>query len=132
MTDYIKEENLPGYKKKSFSLPYNGGEIWFEHLDGMYNNEDLVIKKLEFDISKFTRPSSTSYICFVFDETIVTDRILTAVKNSILETKKCFKKIAFSGLDKKSMHKLKHDLTKKGFAVGFFKGLQDAKEWIFP
>lgn len=30
---------LPGYKKKSFSLPFAGGEIWFEHIDGLYQFE---------------------------------------------------------------------------------------------
>lgn len=25
---------LPGFRKKSFALPYRGGMIWFEHLDG--------------------------------------------------------------------------------------------------
>lgn len=29
-------EKLPGVRKKSFVLPFKGGEIWFEHLDGMY------------------------------------------------------------------------------------------------
>ena len=31
---------LPGVKKKSFVLPFRGGEIWFEHLDGMYQYTD--------------------------------------------------------------------------------------------
>ncbi len=26
---------LPGLRKKSFVLPYRGGMIWFEHLDGL-------------------------------------------------------------------------------------------------
>ena len=26
---------LPGLRKKSFALPYRGGMIWFEHLDGL-------------------------------------------------------------------------------------------------
>lgn len=26
---------LPGFRKKSFALPYRGGMIWFEHLDGL-------------------------------------------------------------------------------------------------
>lgn len=25
---------LPGFRKKSFALPYRSGMIWFEHLDG--------------------------------------------------------------------------------------------------
>ena len=125
-------ENLPGYKRKSFVLPYNGGEIWFEHLDGIYNHENLVLKKLESDIPLFSKPSSTSFICFVFDETEVTDRILAAVVNSILENTKSFMRVAFLGIDRKGKLKLKHELSEKSFAIGFFDGLEDAKEWLLP
>lgn len=130
MSDIINGDDLPGYKKKSFVLPYNGGEIWFEHLDGIYGYEELVICKLEGDIRSFTRPSSTSYICFVFNETTVTDRIIDAVKRSILECGKRFMKIAFVGLDKKSKHRLKRELKGKGFGVNFLEGLEDAKQWL--
>ena len=130
MPGIINGDDLSGYKKKSFVLPYNGGEIWFEHLDGIYGFEELVLSKLEGDIRSFTRPSSTSYICFVFNETTVTDRIIDAVKRSILECRKRFMKIAFVGLDKKSKHRLKRELKGKGFGVNFFEGLEDAKQWL--
>ncbi|MGN1102308.1 MAG: hypothetical protein ACI4RG_08960 [Huintestinicola sp.] len=126
----LNGEELPGYKKKSFVLPYNGGEIWFEHLDGIYEHEALVLQKLEKDVPIFSRPSSTAFVCFVFDETIVTDNILGAVSDSILKTGKRFMKIAFVGLDKANVRKFKRELTGNGFAVGFFKGLEDAKEWL--
>lgn len=29
------DRELPGLRKKSFVLPYRGGMIWFEHLDGL-------------------------------------------------------------------------------------------------
>lgn len=132
MIELRDAENLLGYIKKSFALPYNGGEIWFEHLDGIYDNENLVLKKLASDIRLFTRPSSASYICFVFDETAVSEQILASVVDSILESKKRFMKIAFSGLDKKSRHNLKRRLSGKGFGIGFFDGLEDAKEWLLP
>lgn len=128
MIEQANGENLTGYKKKSFALPYNGGEIWFEHLDGIYDHENLVVKKLEYDIHYFSKPSATSYICFVFNETVVTDKIIVAVEKSILESSKCFMKIAFTGLDRKNKHKLNRGLKGKGFAVGFFIGLEDAKE----
>lgn len=124
--------NLPGYKKKSFLLYYNGGEIWFEHLDGIYTNEELVLEKLASDVSKFTRPSSTSYICFVFDETTVSDNIIAAVVNAILQTQKSFMKIAFCGLDGKYKGKFKKALSHHGFGMGFFDGLEDAKQWLLP
>ena len=129
--EIINGEDLPGYQKKSFVLPYNGGEIWFEHLDGIYGYEELVLSKLDSDIKLFTRPSSTAYICFVFTETTVTERIIEAVKRSILECEKRFMKIAFVGLDKKSKRRLKDVLKGKGFGVNFLEGLEDAKRWFF-
>lgn len=130
MIDTTDGENLPGYKKKSFVIPYNGGEIWFEHLDGIYDYEELVINKLMRDIPVFSRPSSPSFVCFVFDETKVTDKIINAVKHSILDCGKIYMKIAFVGLDKKSVHKIKKDLFGKGFGISFLNGLEDAKEWL--
>lgn len=132
MTEQQNGENLPGYKKKSFALPYNGGEIWFEHLDGIYNNESLVLKKLESDVPLFSRPSSSSYICFVFNETEVTSRVLEATVNSILKNTKTFMKVAFTGLDRKWKAILKRELSKSGVVIGFLDGLEDAKEWLLP
>lgn len=132
MIELWDADKLLRYEKKSFALPYNGGEIWFEHLDGLYGNENLVLRKLASDVRLFTKPSSTSYICFVFDETLITERILISVIASILESKKRFMKVAFSGLDKRSRHKLKRELLGEGFAIGFFHGLEEAKEWLVP
>jgi len=131
MVDMKNGVDLPGYKKRSFSLPYSGGEIWFEHLDGMYGYEELVLNKLSSDIKLFTKPSSTSYVCFVFIETTVTERIIDAVIRSILECGKRFMKIAFVGLDKKNKRRLKSELKSKGIGINFLEGLEDAKQWIF-
>lgn len=130
--DLTTGERLPGYKKESFPLPYHGGEIWFEHLDGMYGYEELVLRKLANDAPLFTRPSSPSFICFVFDETVVTDWILDAVTHSVLDCGKRFLKIAFVGLDRKSIGVLRKALSKKGFSMAFLRGLEDAKAWLLP
>lgn len=132
MNDITEGEKLPGYRKKSFLLPYNGGEIWFEHLDGIYAYETLVLKKLAADAPFFTRPSSSSYICFVFDETEVTRVVADAVASVILGGTKRFMKVAFSGLDRKNERLFKRILDGKGFGLGFFEGLEDAKEWLLP
>ena len=130
MPEKINGEELAGFKKKSFALPYNGGEIWFEHLDRLYGFEELVIKKLTDDLSIFSRPSSPAFACFVFDETEVTDKIINAVKRAICESGKRFLKIAFVGLDRKSVRKFKKELAGNGFEVNFLSGLEDAKEWL--
>lgn len=49
--DDIMQKDLPGLTKKSFSMFFGGGEIWFEHLDGIYEHTDLAIEKLENDQS---------------------------------------------------------------------------------
>lgn len=37
----MSPEQLPGVKKKSFLLPYNGGEIWFEGEEHILPEKDL-------------------------------------------------------------------------------------------
>ena len=113
-------------------LYYNGGEIWFEHLDGMYGYEDPVLKKPDSDIPLFTKPSSTSFICFVFHETVVTDSIFLAVKNAVVGSGKRFSGIAFCGLDRKNRTKFKKALSDQGFRLAFFDGLEDAKTRLLP
>ncbi|MGN0179763.1 MAG: hypothetical protein ACI4DY_10035 [Monoglobaceae bacterium] len=64
---YINSLNpgdLPGAEKKSFALPFRGGEIWFEHLDGMYQYTELVLGKLKNDSYTFLLPSKPSYIVY--------------------------------------------------------------------
>lgn len=119
-------------RKKSFLLYYNGKEIWFEHPESMFDNENLVLDKLNFDIPLFSRPSSTSFICFVFFETVITDSIVLAVKNAVLGTKKHFTKTAFCGLNRKDQRKFKQALTDQGFGIAFFDGLEDAKIFLLP
>lgn len=58
---------LPGVRKKSFILPFAGREIWFEHLDGIYQYTELAIEKRRTDTETFRRPSSLGYIKWVLD-----------------------------------------------------------------
>lgn len=130
LSEKTNGEELAGYKKKSFALPYNGGEIWFEHLDGLYGFEELVLEKLSRDAEIFSRPSSPAFACFALDETEVTEKIINAVKRAICESGKRFLKIAFVGLDRKSVRKFKKELAGNGFEMNFLGGLEDAKEWL--
>lgn len=49
---------LPGFRKKSFVLYFGGGEIWFEHLDGIYQYTEHALEKLCADSDFFCRPSA--------------------------------------------------------------------------
>ena len=124
--------HLPGFRKSSFALPYNGGEIWFEHLDGLYGHEALALEKLTGDAPLFSRPSSPAYICFVLDETAVTAAVVDAVKQSVSRSGKRFLKIAFTGLDRKGRRSIKRSLSACGCPIGFLEGLEQAKEWLLP
>ena len=122
--------DLPGFRKKSFALPFGGGEIWFEHLDGIYEYEELVLEKLSGDIPIFCRPSKTSVIGFVLDETVVTDKICSAIVNALINTAKRFTRVCFIGSDKKTAKRLKKELFAHGFAVSFINDFEKAKEWL--
>lgn len=68
-----------GINKKSFSMFFGGGEIWFEHLDGLYGYTNLAIEKFEKDYQECKRPSFPSLIAINLDETEVNDRLVHAV-----------------------------------------------------
>ena len=132
MTTDQQGKDLPGYEKKSFLLYYNGGEIWFEHLECLYKNENLVLEKLGSDLQAILKPFSTSFICFVFFDTVVTENIFLAVKRLLLDSEKRFVKVAFCGIDRKNKRLFRKALSDHGFAMGFFEGLEDAKLWLLP
>lgn len=131
---YINSPNpkkLPRVKKKSFALPFNGGEIWFEHLDGMYQYTKLVLEKLKNDSDIFLLPSKPAYIAFVLDETLITEPLMDEIMRLLCSERKQFMRICFIGTDRKSKRLLKYALCNKGiFAVAFINDTEKAKEWL--
>lgn len=124
-------ESLPGVKKKSFSLPFNGGEIWFEHLDGMYQYTDLVLEKLKNDSKTFLLPSKPSHIGFVLDETLITQALAEEILNYLLNTEKNFMRVCFIGTNSKSEKLFRKLLCKKScFVFSFINDFEKAKEWL--
>ena len=121
---------LPGVRKKSFVLPFAGGEIWFEHLDGIYQYAELAAQKLRTDSAIFRRPSSPGYIAFVLNETIITDELISEIADALTGHGKRFMRAAFVGADRLSRKKLKRLLDGHGFAIKFFDGIEPAKMWL--
>ena len=74
--------------------------------------------------------AATQFVCFVFDETEVCEKIIAAVKSAVYDGKKIFLKIAFVGLDRRSVSMVKRAVSGKDAEIGFLKGLEDAKEWL--
>ena len=119
-----------GLNKKSFSLFYNGGEIWCEHLDSLYNEKDLLKQKFLQDLIQISRPSMSSFIAVDLDESEVDTEILELIINSFIMLKKPLCKVVFVGLNSK----MKRYIKKKNADTSFFMICMDdyekAKEWL--
>ena len=129
-TEPVCGRELPGFRKKSFVLYFNGGEIWFEHLDGLHQHTELAIEKLCTDSDFFCRPSAPSYIAFILDETVVTDELILTIAENLKKSGKQFMRVAFIGANGKAKNNLRKCLRGNGFAVNFFGGIEPAKEWL--
>ena len=127
----VTPETLPGVKKESFSLPFGGGEIWFEHLDGMYQYTDLVLAKLRNDSHTFLLPSKPSHIGFVLDETLITKNLVDEIVNLLCDERKKYMRVCFIGTDRKSEKQFRLRLNgRSNFAFCFINDLEKAKEWL--
>ena len=99
-------------------------------MDGIYQYTELAIEKLCRDSAIFRRPSSTGYITFVLDETIITEELISEIAAALLKPDKHFMRAAFVGADVLSCKRLKKLLYGHGFAIRFFDGIEPAKEWL--
>ena len=125
-----ESKELPGLKKKSFSVFFGGGEIWFEHLDGIYDNTYIATEKLMNDSKEFCRPSRPSLIAVNVDETDVTDELVRAVSEKPVSGCKRFTRAATVGEDSTAVRKFKRALRNAPFALFFTRDFEKAKEWL--
>ena len=124
------EKSLAGLNKKSFSMFFGGGEIWFEHLDSIGSHTDLAIKKLEQDYLQFKKPSATSLIAVNLDETIVEASLITAIAEKLLRGEKRFTRVVFVGTNPFTKMKMKKALADRTFSLAFINDFEKAKEWL--
>ncbi|MDY4977137.1 MAG: hypothetical protein SO147_09615 [Clostridia bacterium] len=129
----LEPEELAGVKKQSFALPFRGGEIWFEHLDGMYQYTKLVLEKLKKDSQTFLLPSKPAHIAFVLDETLIAAELIDEIVRLLYSEKKQFLRVCLIGTDRKSQRLLRHALSDTAvFSVAFINDMEKAKEWLIP
>ncbi|MGN0674665.1 MAG: hypothetical protein ACI4KG_02855 [Oscillospiraceae bacterium] len=126
----IPAEELPGVKKKSFSMYFGGSEIWFEHLDGIYSYTDIAVEKLENDYLTFKRPSMPSLIAINLDETEASDKLISAIAEKLMNGGKRFTRVVFVGTDRAAKRKIKSALAQAAFALDFINDFEKAKEWL--
>lgn len=126
----MRGEELPGVKKKSFSMFFGGGEIWFEHLDGIYDYTELALEKLEHDYLQFKRPSLPSLVAINLDETLINDALIQSLADKLLNKTKRFTRVVFVGVDRKAKQKITEQISGAGFAYAFINDFEQAKKWL--
>jgi hypothetical protein len=119
-----------GLNKKSFSIFYNGGAIWCEHLDSLYNEKDLLIQKFKQDLVQISKPSTSSFIAVAFDESDVDREILELIVNSFVTLKKPLRKVVFVGLNSKMKSYIKKKNVDTLFAMACIDDFEKAKKWL--
>jgi hypothetical protein len=130
----ILAKALPGMHKKSFAMYFGCGEIWFEHLDGMYSFIDEVMNKFIEDTLNIAKPSAPSLIAVNLDETDVNEKIITLITDTYIKNTRYIHKVVFVGLDKHSEKLMKWTFKRRTaeylFAVNYLNDFEKAKEWL--
>ena len=119
-----------GLNKKSFSLYFNGGEIWCEHLDSMYSEKELLKQKFNQDLVQISKPSTSSFVAVDLDESDVDREILELIINSFIMLKKQLRKVVFIGLNSKMKSYIKTKNIDTSFTMACIDDFEKAKEWL--
>ncbi len=124
----MKENNL-GMKKNSFSLYYNGGEIWAQHLDCINNLEDMK-RKFDEDLVQMVRPSSSSYVAINLAQSAVDKSFLKYILDAMNTCGKPFQRVVFIGLPYRLKRYLRKHIPSNLGAVACIDDFEKAKEWL--
>ena len=119
-----------GLKKKSFSMFFNGGEIWFEHLDSLYDQKELLRKKFMQDLLQIEKPSASSFIAVIIDESNVDNDCLDWILFEFSKLKKQLRKVVFVGLNVQMKRYMKKKSSDTNFLMICMDDLEKAKKWL--
>ncbi|GKX65931.1 hypothetical protein [Inconstantimicrobium mannanitabidum] len=126
----ILKENL--IIRNSFKLPFLGGEIWSEELDGLNIYTDVVIDKFLRDMVTIRKPSSPTLIAIHLNETLVEERLVNIIVTELKKADNSIQKVVFVGLNRTSQKLMKSSIEIVGvsFAYAFSNDYENAKEWL--
>ncbi len=124
----MKNNNL-GMMKKSFSLYYNGGEIWAEHLDAIDNIGDMK-RKFDEDLVQMARPSTSSYVAINLAESVVDKDFLQYIINAMNTCGKPYQRVVFIGLPYRLKRYLSTHTPSNLGVVACIDDFEKAKEWL--
>lgn len=121
-----------GIDKKSFSLFYNGGSIWCEHLDSLYHEHELLKAKFNQDLAEIKKPSESAFIAVALAQTEVTKEILDFLFKGFFSLGRPLKKIVLIGLNFSMKRYAKKTWKDTGFLVNCIDDFEHAKMWLLP
>ncbi len=124
----MRDSNL-GVEKQSFTLYYNGGEIWAEHLDTIDNQEDMK-SKFEKDLQTMARPSTSSFVAINLAQSPVDEAFLSYLSESLLTCGKSFHKIVFVGLTGKMRRYIRKQPICCQVLTHCTEDFEKAKQWL--
>ena len=119
-----------GINKNSFSLYFGGGEIWCEHLDSLCDRKDLFFEKFDNDLKTIKRPSASSYLAVIVDETDIDREMIDYLLDTFISLDKPLKKIAFIGLDNKWNKYINKKNKGTYILMKSISDLEEAKNWL--
>ena len=118
--------------RKSFKLPFSGGEIWGEELDRLNIHTDVVIEKFLKDMVTIRMPSSPGLIALHLNDTLVDEGLANVIVTELAKAKQAVHKVVFVGLNHTAKKLMKAILEKESvsFAYSFNNDYEKAKEWL--
>ena len=122
---------LPGWRKQSFALPYRGGMIWFEHLDGLGPHTELAREKLMQDRPALLSPSGPGLVCVALNETRVNGALADELMDALRHGGKRFTRVCLVGADFRTRRRIRR-AAGDAFPLAFLPGLEQAKAWLIP
>ena len=126
----ILKENL--IIRNSFKLPFSGGEIWSEELDGLNIYTDIVIDKFLGDMVTIRKPSSPGLIAIHLNETLVEESQVNIIVTELKKAENSIQKVVFVGFNRTSQKLMNSSIEIEGvsFAYAFINDYEKAKEWL--
>lgn len=126
----ILKENL--IIRNSFKLPFSGGEIWAEELDGLNIYTDVVIDKFLRDMVTIRKPSSPGFIAIHLNETLVEESLVNIIVTELKKAENSILKVVFVGLNRTSQKLMKSsiEIVAVSFVYAFINDYEKAKEWL--
>lgn len=120
--------------RESFALPYHGGAIWCEHLDGLANRLDIVEEKFLRDMQTILRPSSPARIALGLYGTDIDQRIADLIIAQFTAARSRVQRVAVIGANRAVTRRLQVSLKREcpQFAVHFTDDFEKGKEWLIP